>query len=209
MSLSPSYEVPPGWYPDPSGARQWRVWTGTTWSEVTRPYGERSVTTSQRSSVSLDLVSALRRVLTTGIVGVLGGLGLLVSVLAHWPGTAHPAPEWFTIGATGVAGLFLIVGSVVCAFGVKELEGQWSIEALIPGVNLFVASALVTRRLGARRMWRIASEIILLTIFVISSRSDLWLCVGPVIVAYIESTWFNALIERLTGPSLDDERVLG
>jgi hypothetical protein len=154
-------------------------------------------------------VLALRRVLSIGIVGVLGGLGLLVSVLAHWPGTAHPTPEWFAVVATGVASLLLVVGSVVCAFGVKELEGRWSLEAVIPGVNLFVASVLVTRRLGSRRMWRIASEVILLAIFVVSSRDDLWLCVGPVIVAYIESTWFNALIERLSGPSIDDERALG
>jgi hypothetical protein len=179
------------------------VWTGTTWSEVTRPYGEDSVVAAPRFAASLELVLALRRVLTTGIVGVLGGLGLLVSVLAHWPGTAHPTPEWFAVVATGVACALLIVGSVVCAFGVKELEGRWSLEALIPGVNLFVASALVTRRLGSRRMWRIVSEMILLGIFVASSRNDLWLCIGPVIVAYIESTWFNALIERLTGPSLD------
>lgn len=203
------YDVPPGWYPDPSGARQWRVWTGTTWSEVTLPYGESSSVVAPRFAPSLNLVLALRRVLTIGIVGVLGGLGLLVSVLAHWPGTAHPTPEWFAAVATGLASLLLIVGSVVCAFGVKELEGRWSLEAVIPGINLFVASALVTRRLGSRRMWRIVSEIILLAIFVVSSRNDLWLCIGPVIVAYIESTWFNALIERLTGPSIEDERALG
>jgi len=209
VSLSSPYDVPPGWYPDPSGTRQWRVWTGTTWSEVTRPYGESAVATP-RFAASLELVLALRRVLSLGIVGVLGGLGLLVSALAHWPGTAHPAPEWFAIAAAGVASLLLIVGSVVCAFGVKELEGRWSPEALIPGINLFVASALVTRRLGGRRMWRLVSEIILLALFAASSRSDLWLCVGPVIVAYIESTWFNALIEQLTGPALsDDERALG
>ncbi|HEY1762506.1 MAG TPA: DUF2510 domain-containing protein [Acidimicrobiales bacterium] len=209
MSLSSPYDVPPGWYPDPSGARQWRVWTGATWSEVTRPYGESSAAVAPRFAASLPLVLALRRVLSIGIVGVLGGLGLLVSVLAHWPGTAHPTPEWFAVVATGVASLLLVVGSVVCAFGVKELEGRWSLEAVIPGVNLFVASVLVTRRLGSRRMWRIASEVILLAIFVVSSRDDLWLCVGPVIVAYIESTWFNALIERLSGPSIDDERALG
>jgi hypothetical protein len=209
VSVSSPYAVPPGWYPDPSGARQWRVWTGATWSEVTRPYGESPVA-APRFAASLDLVLALRRVLTAGIVGVLGGLGLLVSVLAHWPGTSHPTPEWFAVAATGAASVLLIVGSVVCAFGVKELEGRWSLEAFIPGVNLFVASALVTRRLGIRRMWRIVSEIILLAIFVISSRNELWLCIGPVIVAYIESTWFNALIEQLTGPSsIDDERAVG
>ncbi len=210
MSLSPPFAVPPGWYPDPSGARQWRVWNGSTWSEVTRPYGERVTVAPSRLAASFELVLALRRVLTLGIVGVLGGLGLLVSVLSHWPGTAHPAPEWFAVVAASVAGLFLLVGSVVCAFGVKELEGHWSPEALIPGVNLFVASALVTRRLGSRRIWRIASEMILLAIFVVSSRSDLWLCIGPVIVAYIESTWFSALIEQLSGASsTGDERAVG
>lgn len=209
MSLPSSYTIPPGWYPDPSGARQWRVWTGADWSDVTRPYGEANGATAPRFGTSLHLVLALRRVLTIGIIGVLGGLGLLVSVLAHWPGTAHPAPEWFAVVATGVAALLLLVGSVVCAFGVKELEGHWSLEAVIPGVNLFVASALVTQRLGSRRVWRIISEIILLVFFVASSRNDLWLCVGPVIVAYVESTWFSAFLDQLTGPSREDERAVG
>ncbi|MGA7833895.1 MAG: DUF2510 domain-containing protein [Acidimicrobiales bacterium] len=203
MSQSSRYEVPPGWYPDPSGARQWRVWTGAGWSEVTRPYGEAAG--PARFPASFGLVSALRRVLSLGIVGVLGGLGLLVSVLTHWPGTAHPAPQWFAVTATGVAGVLLVVGSVVCAFGVKELEGRWTLEALIPGVNLFVASALVTRRLGSRRVWRIVSEMVLLGIFVVSSRNDLWLCAGPVIVAYVESTWFSAFIDQLSGPPTIDE----
>jgi hypothetical protein len=41
VSISATSPIPPGWYPDPAGARQWRVWTGTTWSDATRPYGER------------------------------------------------------------------------------------------------------------------------------------------------------------------------
>ena len=205
MSFATPNVIPPGWYPDPSGARQWRVWNGTTWSNITRPYGE-SVSTP-RLATSLQLVLALRRILTTGIIGVLGGLGLLVSVLAHWPGTAHPAPQWFAIAASAAAGILLLVGSVVCAFGVRELEGRWSPEALIPGVNLFVASALVTRRLGNRRMWRILSELFLLALFIASSRNDLWLCTGPVIVAYVESTWFSAIIDQLTGsPTSNDQR---
>jgi hypothetical protein len=132
-----------------------------------------------------------------GIVGVLGGLGLLVSVLAHWPGTAHPAPEWFALVASNAAVALLAVGTTVCAFGVKELEGRWSLAAFLPGMNLFVASALVNRRLGMRPTWRIISEIVLLVVFTVSSRDDLWLCIGPVIVAYLELTWFSALIDRL------------
>jgi hypothetical protein len=205
VSFSSSTAIPPGWYPDPAGLREWRVWTGEDWSEVTRPYGD--APKSQRFAGSFRLVQALRRVFTLGVVGVLGGLGLLVSVLAHWPGTAHPAPMWFAVAASSVAVALLLVGSVVCAFGVRELEGHWSPVAFLPGANLFVASALVTHRLGRRQVWRIASEVILLVIFTVASRNDLWLCLGPMIVAYVETTWFGALIDQLVGPSpatLDD-----
>jgi hypothetical protein len=191
--------IPPGWYPDPAGLREWRVWTGDDWSEVTRPYGE--PTKSYRFVGSLPLVQALHRVVTLGVIGVLGGLGLLVGVLTHWPGTAHPAPMWFAVTASGVAVGLLAVGSVVCAFGVKELEGHWSPVAFLPGANLFVASALVTHRLGRQQVWRIASEVILLVIFTLASRSDVWLCLGPMIVAYVEVTWFGALIDQLNAPS--------
>jgi len=150
-----------------------------------------------RPSNVFSLVLALRRVLNVGIVGILGGLGLLVGVLAHWPGTAHPAPEWFVVAATAAAAGLLALGSTVCAIGVRELEGHWSLGAFLPGMNLFVASALVNRRLGLRPTWRIISEIVLLVVFASSSRDDLWLCVGPVIVAYLELTWFSALIDRL------------
>ena len=30
---------PDGWYPDPSGAAQWRRWDGTSWGSATLPYG--------------------------------------------------------------------------------------------------------------------------------------------------------------------------
>src|SRR5580692_5309378 len=60
VSLSSPYDVPPGWYPDPSGTRQWRVWTGTTWSEVTRSYGEDDAVGAPRFTASLGLVLALR-----------------------------------------------------------------------------------------------------------------------------------------------------
>ncbi|MCU1364027.1 MAG: hypothetical protein JWM55_1855 [Acidimicrobiaceae bacterium] len=199
MSFPPPTSIPPGWYPDPAGSRQWRVWTGERWSEVTRPYGQPA--TSARFAVSFTLVQALQRVFTLGVVGVLGGLGLLVSVLAHWPGAAHPAPWWFALSASSVAVALLAVGSVVCAFGVKELEGHWSPVAFLPGANLFVASALVTHRLGRRQVWRIASEILLLAVFAVASRNDLWLCLSPVIVAYVETTWFGALIDQLSGPT--------
>ena len=203
MSFSSPATTPPGWYPDPAGTRRWRVWTGEEWSEVTRSYGDPPK--SSHFAASLPLVQALQRVFTLGVVGVLGGLGLLVSVLAHWPGTADPAPWWFAVTASSVAVALLLLGSIVCAFGVKELEGHWSPVAFLPGANLFVASALVTHRLGRHQVWRIASEVILLALFAAASRNDLWLCLGPMIVAYVESTWFGALIDQLNGPTAGPE----
>jgi len=205
VSPSSSNVVPPGWYPDPSGARQWRVWNGASWSELTRSYGD--VATPPRFASNLVLVQALRRVLSAGVVGVVGGLGLLAGVLAHWPGTAHPTPEWFAIAGSDAAIALLAVGTIVCAFAVKELKGHWSFEAFVPGVNFFVASALVTQRLGRVRGWRLVAEVVLLVLFMVSARDDLWLFIGPMIVAYTETTWTSALIDQLTGPVTIDEEI--
>ena len=195
-----SAAVPPGWYPDPAGTRQWRVWTGVDWSEVTRPFGD-PVEEAPLAS-NLTLLAVLRRVRDVGIVGVLGGMSLLVGVLAHWPGTAEPAPRWFAYAASDVAVALLLVGTVVCAVGVQELQGRWSLQAVVPGVNFFVVSYLVTRRLGHTRVWRVVAEVVLLALFAAAAHDDLWLCVGPIVVAYVESSWCSALIDRLAGPPL-------
>jgi hypothetical protein len=202
MSLSPPSLIPPGWYPDPSGSRQWRVWTGTQWSEMTRPYGENP---STRLAPNLTLLQSLARVRQLGVVSVIGGLGLLVGVLAHWPGTANPAPKIFSSIALGVAVALFFIGSFICAFAVRELRGRWSLDAYLPGLNMFVASALVTSRLGRGRSWRVYAEIVLLGLFAFSLRNDPWLVTGPMIVAYIETSWFGAYIDQLKGPSTIDE----
>ena len=194
MSETSATGVPPGWYPDPSGLRQWRVWNGTTWSEMTRPYGE---PVSAPLNPPHTLILALRRVASVGIVGVLGGLGLLVSALVHWPGTSHPEAQWFAVVASNVAVALLAVGATTCAFGVRELEGRWSLAAFVPGLNLFYASALVNRRLGLRPNWRIVSEIVVLAGFTLAAREEPWFALGPAIVAYLELTWFSTLINRL------------
>lgn len=203
MSLSTPDAVPAGWYPDPSGARQWRVWTGSKWSEVTRPYGDLRATTPL--AANLSLVHALRRVWSVGVVGVVGGLGLLVSVLAHWPGTAHPTPEWFALVASSTAVAMLALGSVAFAFGAKELRGRWSIDALIPGVNFLLVSALVAQRLGRQSFVRNFSEVVLLAAFAASSHADVWLGLAPMIVAFTQTLWVGALIDQLMGPSTIDE----
>jgi Protein of unknown function (DUF2510) len=207
VSLSPSASVPPGWYPDPGGQRQWRVWTGTAWSELTRPYGEPVV--SAPVVTSLTLIEALHRLLRYGVVAFFAGLGLVVNILAHWPGTARPVAFWFANTAldTGIA--LLAVGSVCFSFAVRELEGHWTLEAFVPGINVLVAGALVTQRLAGRSpMWRVITETVLLALFIGQSHTDPWLGVAPALVALDHMRWTSALVERLAGPARSTVRAL-
>jgi hypothetical protein len=195
-SPSPS-AVPPGWYPDPSGERQWRVWTGVQWSELTRSYGPPIAAALVASD--LGLIVALQRLVRYGFVGVYAGLGIVVGVLAHWPGTAHPASRAFAVIASDAGMALMVIGTVSVAFAARELEGHWSAWALVPGVNLMVVNALVTRRLGGRPGRRVVSETVLVALFVVQFHVQPWLAIAPVIVAVGQSRWTSSLIERLTG----------
>jgi hypothetical protein len=189
--------APPGWYPDPAGERQWRVWTGDRWSELTRPYA----TASMRSDVSgdLGLIKALYRLVRYGIVAAFTGLGSVVGVLAHWPGTAHPVTP--TFAAIGIdAGLSLLIFGTICfAFAARELEGRWTLWALIPAVNFVGVNALITRRLGGRPLQRVSAEIILLALFAARFHAQPWLCIAPVIAAVGQLGWTTSLIQQLSG----------
>ncbi|MHB2029412.1 MAG: DUF2510 domain-containing protein [Acidimicrobiales bacterium] len=197
MSTTSSQMVPPGWYPDPAGSRQWRVWTGEKWSEMTKPYGETRANTSL--VVNVSLAQSLRRTATFGVLGVIGGIGLLVSVTSHWPGTVAPTSTWFAYVASGVAIALLVIGSVVSTFAVYDLRGRWTIDAFVPVVNLFVVSSLVSTRLGRPAALRLGSDVILLVVFALSSHANVWLGVAPVIVAFSQSMWIHALIDQLIG----------
>ena len=201
MSLTSPDSPPPGWYPDPGGDRQWRVWSGARWSNLTRPYGEPVAPTSL--ATSLEAVRALHRLVRYGVVAVFAGLGLVVSVLAHWPGTAHPMgqPLAAILSDTGVA-LFAI-GSVCYAFALRALEGRWTFAALVPGVNVVMLSGLMTMRVGGRSpLVRVTSEIVLLALFVAQSHAQVWLGIAPALVALDHARWSDALARRLTGPTL-------
>lgn len=207
VSLTPPSTVPPGWYPDPSGARQWRVWTGTGWSELTRAYGEPVASTSVLSS--LPLIDALHRLLRYGIVTFFAGLGLVVNVLAHWPGTAKPTPLWFASTALDIGIGLLVVGSLCFSFAARQLEGHWTIESFLPGINVLVVSGLVTQRLGGRSpLWRVVTETVLLALFIGQSHSELWLGVAPALVALDHVRWTSALVDRLAVSPVTVSRAL-
>jgi hypothetical protein len=186
---------PSGWYPDPSGARQWRVWSGTQWSEMTRPYGD--VVSAPNVVSDLALIQALHRLLRYRIAGDFAGIGILVSVLAHWPGTAHPVTQAFGVAACNVAVALIVIGSACFAFAARELVGHWTPWAFVPGVNLFAVNAVITRRLGGQPLRRVGAEAILMILFVAQFHAEVWLCVAPAVVALGQSRWIATFIDQL------------
>jgi hypothetical protein len=150
---------------------------------------------------SLPLIDALHRLLRYGIVAFFTGLGLVVNVLAHWPGTAKPTPFWFASTALELGVGLLLIGSLCFSFAARQLEGHWTIEAFLPGINVLVVSGLVTQRLGGRSpLWRVVTETILLALFIGQSHTELWLGVAPALVTLDHMRWTSALVDRLAGP---------
>jgi hypothetical protein len=175
------------------------VWNGSQWSSVTRPYGESD---AARSLVAdLPLIRALHRLVRYGIVGDYAGIGILVSIVAHWPGTAHPVPEWFAVAACNIAVALVLLGSVSFAFAARELEGRWEPWAFIPGVNLIMVNALVTKRLNGQPLRRVGAEVLLIVFFILEFHMEPWLCVAPMIVAVGQSSWITTLIDHLVNSS--------
>ncbi len=200
MSVSSPSSVPPGWYPDPSGLRQWRVWTGSSWSELTRAYGD--PVSAVPLVESLSLINALHRLVRYGIVALFSGLGLVVGALAHWPGTHQPTPLWFAATASDAGIALLVIGSVLFALALRELEGRWTVFAFVPGVNALVVAALVTHRLGRKSpVIRVITEGVLVALFIANAHSQPWLCVALLIVALDQMQWTLALVDQLSGPA--------
>lgn len=200
-------EVPMGWYPDPSGERQWRWWAGSAWTASTIPYGEPVPPVGMVSDIAL--IQALHRLVRYGIAMFFIGLATLVSVQAHWPGSAKPVSETFAVTLANVAVALVLFGSVCFAFAARELEGRWTWWAYVPVLNLFVVLSVVTRRLGGRPLQRVGADVFLLVLFVVQFHDETWLCIAPVILAVGESTWVAALIEKLlSAPSATPSRAL-
>ena len=195
MSYVSASAVPPGWYPDPSGVRQWRVWTGERWSELTRPFANADGATS--FVATLPLIAALHRVQRYGVTGVYAGLALVVGVLAHWPGTADPASPALATTALGAGVALFVLGLAPFYFVARELAGRWTALTLIPGLNVLVVSAALTRRLGASPIRRVVSETVLVVLYVARFRFDPWLSVAPVLLALGLATSAQALLDEL------------
>jgi hypothetical protein len=196
--------VPPGWYPDPGGERQWRVWTGRGWSAVTRPYGD--PVSPAPLAETLGLVTAVQYLIRYGVVATFAGLGLVVSIVAHWPGTAHPIDATLAATLLSSALALLAIGSACYSFAGRELVGRWVPAVLVPGVNVVVVSSMVSRQLGeSGPLRRVAVDAALVTLYVLQSRHYPYLAVVPALVSLDLTTALTRLSRQLVGstPSLN------
>ena len=136
---------PSGWYPDPSGEPQWRIWNGAHWTELTRPFGEPPAAAA--AVPTLDLVRALTWCARIGLPAWFLGLGALVSALWYGPSAPVPEPAWLRDLSLMVGVVGLAVGTATLAVTLRALEGRWSASAVFPGFNLIAVSSLVAQRL--------------------------------------------------------------
>jgi len=202
MSERPNAPVPPGWYPDPAGLRQWRVWNGSDWSNVTESFGP--ITHDVLAPVAAEDPSVARtlgRLRTYGIASLYGGVGLLLSALAHWPGTHQPESRTFALLTSSLALVLLVIGTATFAVAVRALQGHWTFDAALPGINTLAVNVLVSRRLGLQSVgWRLGSELFLLIVICAQFHRSPWLVLGLVLLTYSYQTRVALLLEQLRTP---------
>ncbi len=182
MSSATTDPVPPGWYPDPGGERQWRVWTGRDWSTMTRPY--EAPVPAPTLVQTLGLVTAVHRLLRYGVVALFAGLGLLESVVVHGPGTAQPINA--TLAATLVTTSYalIVIGTASYALAGRELVGRWSPAVIVPGLNVVVVSALTCVHLGeSGPLRRVGVDAALIVLYLLGLRHHPYLAVIPAVVS--------------------------
>lgn len=146
---------------------------------------------------NLPLINALNRVVRYGVAGFYAGLGLVVGILAHWPGTAHPTSRAFATTTLYAGVALLVLGLVTFVFAAKELEGHWSLWAIVPGLNVMAVSGWVTKRLGGQPTRRVAADAILLALFIGQFRSQPWLAIAPVMLALGAGRSTESLVHQL------------
>ncbi len=199
-------EIPPGWYPDPSGARQWRVWNGTAWSDVTRSYAPlaETATTDQAtaapsSASTLLVVAALHRLTQFGVLAYYAGFALLVSLISHWPGQPHPVTARFANATLGAAMGLTLIGAISFAVCVYALRGRWTWDALVPFVNTLVASYLISKHLGTNNSrYRVGADAFITVGFVLLCPSEPWVGVALAGVAFTQLARAYVLLDRLS-----------
>ncbi len=141
--LDSTLSTPPsGWYPDPAGAREWRVWNGRDWSDTKRPYGDEPIGTAQL----LQVIAAQNTLCRYGIVSYFAGLGLLIDAYHHRP-SVDSAVSWTTFGIlTTVALGAVLIGHISFTRATATLMDAPGPAAGFPILNVVQWSRLAFAR---------------------------------------------------------------
>lgn len=199
MSTPSTTTIPAGWYPDPAGAAQWRLWNGRDWTTLTKPYN--TMVTTVPPLAAMAPASALRWVRRVGIPAYFGGLGLLLSTLAHWPGTAQPTSSTWAVVAGLVAVGTLSVATILCGYGVYALQGHWSLDVVIPGLNLLSVMVLVLRRLGVANFTAaMAIDAFMIVVVIVTFRQSPLACLLLMALTRSQMNRVAALLSILESP---------
>ncbi len=156
----------------------------------------------------LPLITSLQWLLRYGIVAIFGGIGIVTSTLAHWPGTHAPMPLWLAEISIDTGLALLCAATALFALALRELDGKWSIRACVPGLNAVLTSDRIIRRVaGKSTRGRIGSQVLLIALYVTQSHAQPWLGLALVVAALDQMQWIQALIDQLIGPALSNESL--
>jgi hypothetical protein len=185
--------VPPGWYPDPSGEKQWRVWNGKEWSDLTRAY----VAAMDAALLGMDQIRVLYGLRRYGIFSFFAGAGMMLGLLNYWPGSVHPLPWWFTNLYVAIGAALFILGYASFARAALALEEQPTVSAFIPLVNVVFVTLLCQHRLQNPFLRRVVvSEAILFVVALVGIGISPWLIVIPALLSAQHFFWTDLLLDR-------------
>ena len=189
--------TPSGWYPDPSGQPQWRVWTGSQWSTITRPYG-----TSRPSTpallVSLNQIRSLARARYFAPFGYFAGLNLLVSIIGNWPSGPHPLTHPWLLPLLGASAFFIIMAWAISAQAVRSFQESWTFWALLPVGNQFVLTALLRKRLLGPLARTSSGDLVGIVMWMIVATSTPLAGIITALIAFGQVQLINAYLNTAT-----------
>lgn len=193
MTTNETLNVPPGWYPDPSGEKQWRVWNGKEWSDITRAY----VASSATSLLSVDQIRVLYGLRRYGILSFFAGAGMILGLVHYWPGSLHPVPWWFSNFYVALGAALLFLGYASFTRAALQLEESTTISAFVPLVNIVFVTLLCQHRLQNPFLRRVViSEAFLFVIVAAGIGISPWLIIIPALLSAQHFYWTNVLLDR-------------
>jgi hypothetical protein len=189
--------TPSGWYPDPSGQPQWRVWTGTQWSNVTRPYRLEGFTQRKLLS-SLNKVQSIARARYLAPLGYFGALNLLASLLIHWPIGPKPFSDPWLLPLLGLLIFFFVMSWVVTAQAVRSFQENWTFWALVPLGNLLILTGLLRHELLGGTARPLPSDLLGLVMWAIVAPSTPVAGAITALMALAHVQLFSAYLNNVT-----------